>query len=91
MKQINFKVFNSFEEQVGYMKSNYSIYVPNVIAGQKTFFSDIYRWLDKYDENIIFNTANVIFSDPTLNLALPYPYDEIKLAFMNALKSTAKR
>jgi len=91
MRQINFKVFNSFEEQISYMKSNYSIYVPNVIAGQKAFFSDIYRWLDKYDENIIFNTANVIFSDPTLNLALPYPYDEIKLAFTNVFNKQPHR
>ena len=72
--------FTSLESQMEALLGKTSLTVPRMSGGRQSFFEDVVRWINTFDEEEVKKLDVVIPPDPSLVLTLPYPSDEISLA-----------
>ncbi|HUP60358.1 MAG TPA: hypothetical protein VNA69_08055 [Thermoanaerobaculia bacterium] len=71
--------FLSFEEEIARLAQLSGIRVPNMAGGPLAFFAGLSAWLMSASAAAKKRIA-LVLPDPALNLALPYPRDELTLA-----------
>src|SRR5262245_24405350 len=71
--------FYTYESEMNRLESLSSIHVPSLLGGVGQFLGSVNKWVSQGDDPSLDGTV-VVFPDPTANLSLPYPADELVLA-----------
>lgn len=70
--------FDSFESEMVRLHELANYAPPSIVAGIPEFFSSVNNWLGISSHKD--STKTVVLPDPSMNLSLPYPRDELSLA-----------
>lgn len=69
--------FDTYEHQIKYLSDKIDVIIPKMTAGYNTFFKGLFKWEAGYRDDEEAGPYYYLLPDPSLNLALPYPRDEI--------------
>lgn len=75
--------FRSYEEQLQHLSGEAGAWTPTLTAGRRPFFADFNRWFWGSDD-ADHSDRYVMLPNPSYNLSLPYPRDEIAVALTAA-------
>ena len=71
----------TYESEIGRLNELTGCNPPCLAAGSRSFFANLNSWLFNSEVNST-DKEVIVLPDPAMNLALPYPEDEIELAFL---------
>lgn len=84
------QVFSTYEDEIQHLGALSGLRVPCTTGGAAAFLRDLGGWLWQGEDTAMDDTV-VVLPDPSMNLSLPYPVDELTLALSVAHSSLPAR
>ena len=78
-REVEREEFATYECEIDRLETLAGAHVPTMLGGARSFLAGLNNWINDGDDSGLDPTV-VVFPDPSSNLSMPYPADELALA-----------